>query len=96
MIFEEELKEKGFEFICNKNGLTQVIYKYSDFETLSFYIREHTCTDGSVALCIVDLEMYDYINEYHYFQITYNLFFKDINKFYELLTLLNYPIKGKC
>lgn len=93
MIFEEELKEKGFEFIRNKNNLTRVIYKYSNFETLSFYTREHTCPDGSIVLCIVDLHMFDEINNCTYFRINYNLFFKDINKFYELLTLLNYPIK---
>lgn len=93
MIFEKELKEKGFEFVRTANGLTRVFYYFSDFETLSFYAREHTCPDGSIALCIVDLEMYDYINGCPYFQINYNLFFKDINKFYELLTLLNYPIK---
>lgn len=93
MIFEEELKEKGFEFIPSENELSKVMYEFSDFEILTFYVKEHNYPDGSIALCITDLEMYDYINDCYYFQINYELFFKDINKFYELLTLLNYPIE---
>lgn len=93
MIFEEELKEKGFEFIRNVNDLTKVIYNFSDFETLSFYVREVTCADGSKALCVVNMNMYDYMNECYYFRIDYNLFYRDINEFYELLTLLGYGIR---
>lgn len=88
MIFEQELKDKGFEHHDDFYW-----YLFSDFETLEFIAKEWDCADGSKAIAISDLTIMDHINTAAYLSINYTLYFRDINKFYELLTLLGYKIR---
>ena len=45
MIFEQELKDKGFEIKDN-----QLYYEFSDFELLRARVSEWDCADGTKAL----------------------------------------------
>lgn len=83
MIFEQELKDKGFEIIGGR-----LYYDFSDFETL-------WAADGSKAIAISNLTLADHVNAITHISINYTLYFRDINKFYELLTLLGYKISYK-
>lgn len=91
MIFEQDLKAKGFEIKDN-----QLYYEYSDFELLRATVKDHKCPDGTIALCIDDLRIMNPMEEgTAHMMIAYELYFRDINKFYELLTLLGYNIPIK-
>ena len=82
MIFEQELKDKGFEI------------KDSDFELLRARVSEWDCADGTKALKVSDLRLMNPMEEgMAHMMISYSLYFRDINKFYELLTLLGYKIR---
>lgn len=49
--------------------------------------------DGSKALKVSDLRLMNPMEEgIAHMMISYSLYFRDINKFYELLTLLGYKI----
>lgn len=87
MIFEKELKDKGIE-----HNNDYYYYDFSDFETLEFNATEWDCADGTKALMISNLKIMDNIHDIVHMEINYELYFRDINKFYELLTLLNYKI----
>lgn len=87
MLFEQELEDKGFKHHDNFYW-----YLFSDFETLEFTAEEWDCADGTKAIAISNLEIVDHINTANLLSINYTLYFRDINKFYELLTLLNYKI----
>jgi hypothetical protein len=89
MIFEQELKDKGFEIKDN-----QLYYEFSDFELLRARVSEWDCADGTKALKVSDLRLMNPIEEgMAHMMISYSLYFRDINKFYELLTLLGYKIR---
>ena len=89
MIFENELKTAGFTLDNN-----QLRYEYSDFEELRATVREHDCADGSKALEVRDLRIANPMDEgVCYMLISYPLYFRNINNFFALLTLLNYPIR---
>lgn len=88
MIFEQELKDKGFEIIGGR-----LYYDFSDFETLWANVSDWDCADGSKAIAISNLTLADHVNAITHISINYTLYFRDINKFYELLTLLGYKIR---
>ena len=90
MIFEQELKDKGFEIRDD-----QLYYEFSDFELLRARVSEWDCADGSKAIAISNLTLADHVNAITHISINYTLYFRDINKFYELLTLLGYKISYK-
>lgn len=88
MIFEQELKDKGFEI-----RVDQLYYEFSDFELLRARVSEWDCADGTKALKVSDLRLMNPMEEgMAHMMISYSLYFRDINKFYELLTLLGYKI----
>lgn len=92
MIFENELKTAGFTLDNN-----QLRYEYSDFEELRATVREHDCADGTKALEVRDLRIANPMEEgVCYMLISYPLYFRNINNFFALLTLLNYPICFEC
>lgn len=88
---KKELLDKGFEYNEDNNIW---YYSYSDFETLNFIMTKHTKVNGDKCIAISDLNISDYINGVAIFNLNYTLYFDNINKFYELLTLLNYPIRS--
>jgi hypothetical protein len=50
--------------------------------------------DGTKALKVSDLRLMNPMEEgMAHMMISYSLYFRDINKFYELLTLLGYKIR---
>ncbi len=87
MIFEQELKDKGFEVTDGK-----IMREFSDFEWFTAHINEHVCADGSLALAINHIRLVNPMDKEEYAHISYPLYFRDINKFYELLTLLGYGL----
>lgn len=88
MIFENELKTAGFTLDNNK-----LRYEYSDFEELRATVKEYDCADGTKALEVRDLRIANPMEEgVCYMLISYPLYFRSINRFFALLTLLNYPI----
>lgn len=87
MIFEQELKDKGFEIKDN-----QLYYEFSDFELLRARVSEGIAL-STKALKVSDLRLMNPMEEgMAHMMISYPLYFRDINKFYELLTLLGYKI----
>lgn len=89
MIFENELKTAGFTLDNNK-----LRYEYSDFEELRATVKEYDCADGTKALEVRDLRIANPMEEgVCYMLISYSLYFRNINNFFALLTLLNYPIR---
>ena len=78
---KKELLEKGFTY-----------YEYSEFEVLSFVMDEHTKVNGDKCIKISAISLNNYFENLTYFKICYTLYFDNINKFYDLLTLLNYKI----
>lgn len=95
MIFEDELKATGFIIRNVLESAKVLIYEYSDFEILECTIEEHTKVNGEKCLAVNDLRIYDPINDENIVVINYTLYFDNINKFYDLLTLLNYRINVK-
>lgn len=95
MIFEDELKAAGFIIRNVLESVKVLIYEYSDFEILECTIEEHTKVNGEKCLAVNDLRIYDPFNDENIVVINYTLYFDNINKFYDLLTLLNYRINVK-
>lgn len=92
MIFENELKTAGFTLDND-----QLRYEYSDFEELRATVKEHianlNCPTLSKMLEIRDLRIANPMEEgVCYMMIAYPLYFKDINDFFSLLSLLHYSI----
>ena len=80
MIFEQELKDKGFEIKDN-----QLYYEFSDFELLRARVSEWDCADGTKALKVSDLRLMNPMEEgMAHMMISYSLYFRDINKLYGL------------
>nr|DAH77756.1 MAG TPA: hypothetical protein [Caudoviricetes sp.] len=86
---KKELLEKGFTY--NESSKLWY-YTYSDFEVLSFVMNEHTKVNGDKCVAISAITLNNYFENLTYFKICYTLYFDNINKFYDLLTLLNYKI----
>lgn len=86
---KKELLDKGFEYNEDNNVW---YYNYSDFETLNFFMNEHTKVNGDKCIAISDLNISDYINGVSITHFNYTLYFDNIIKFYDLLTLINYKI----
>lgn len=100
MIFEDELKAAGFIIRNTMLESTKVlIYDYSDFEVLECTIEEHTKVNGEKCLAVTNLRIYNSFSDEDHDEnivvINYTLYFDNINKFYDLLTLLNYRINVK-
>lgn len=53
---------------------------------------EHTKVNGDKCIKISAISLNNYFENLTYFKICYTLYFDNINKFYDLLTLLNYKI----
>lgn len=64
----------------------------NNFEVLSFIIDEHTKVNGDKCIKVSAVSLNNYFENLTYFKICYTLYFDNINKFYDLLTLLNYKI----
>lgn len=96
MIFEDELKAAGFIIRNTMLESTKIlIYDYSDFEILECTIEKHTKVNGEKCLAVTNLRIYNPFNDENIVVINYTLYFDNINKFYDLLTLLNYRINVK-
>lgn len=86
---KKELLEKGF---THNESSKLWYYEYSDFEVLSFIMDEHTKVNGDKCIKISAVSLDNCFEHLTYFNIHYALYFDNINKFYDLLTLLNYKI----
>lgn len=100
MKYKEELEKIGFkqypiqedEFSTYDRGW---YYDFSDYESLEFTPIEHTRPDGNSMLKIENLQLYNHFYDETYFSINYELYFKDINEFLNLLKLLGYEMPNK-
>lgn len=103
MNFIEQLKEKGFKISPKKHylkeGQTPMIYEFSDFELLEFYVSEVDAPCGKV-LVIEDLFLSNPMasnekeeKEEIYASINYALMYKNADEFLGLLKGLGYEIK---
>lgn len=89
MIYEDELRSTGFTLSGNK-----LYYDYSDFEELRADVYEHDCADGTKALKISNLRIANPMEEGTcYVLFAYSLYYRKIKDFYDLLRLMNYPIR---
>lgn len=95
----EQLKEKGFKISPKKHylkeGQTPMIYEFSDFELLEFYVSEVDAPCGKV-LVIEDLILSNPMKdekEEIYASINYDLRYKSVDGFITLLTALGYGIQ---
>lgn len=100
MNFIEQLKEKGFEISPKKHylkeGQTPMIYEFSDFELLEFYASETDAPCGKV-LVIEDLLLSNPMadneeKEEIYASINYELRYKTVDEFINLINALGYGI----
>lgn len=89
MIYEDELRSTGFTLDDNK-----LCYNYSDFEELRADVYEHNCVDGTKILKISNLRIANPMDEGTCsMMFAYSLYFRNIKDFYDLLRLINYPIR---
>lgn len=89
MIYGDELRSTGFTLNGNK-----LYYDYSDFEELRADVYEHDCADGTKALKISNLRIANPMEEGTcHVLFAYSLYYRKIKDFYDLLRLMNYPIR---
>ena len=96
LTFEQELKDKGFKISPKKHylkeGQVPMIYEFSDFELLEFYASEADAPCGKV-LVIEDLVLSNPMTdekEEIYASINYDLRYKSVDAFIDLLKALGY------
>lgn len=83
------LEDKGF---INTTDNTW-IYEFSDFEILRFEMQLHTKVNKLKCVKISKLKLYNPFTNEVYMEINYDLYFDNINKFYDLLTLIGYKLQ---
>ena len=77
MIFEQELKDKGFEIRDD-----QLYYEFSDFELLRARVSEWDCADGTKALKVSDLRLMNPMEEgMAHMMISYSLYLGILTNF---------------
>lgn len=88
MIPRKELEDRGFVI----NNKQEVIYDYSDFETLICNIELVQNLKGKRYYKVSNFRIVDLMNNTTIVQINYNLYYDNLNKFYIFLRLLGYKI----
>ena len=88
MIPKEELEKRGL--IINSKG--EVIYEYSDFETLICNIDKTTNLVGEVIYKVSNFRIVDIMNNTTIVEVNYDLYYEDIKQFYVFLRLLGYRL----
>ena len=86
---DDLLIEKGFTKLSDDNWL----YEFSDFEILHFEMQLHTKVNKLKCVKISKLKLYNPFTNEVYIEINYDLYFDDINNFYDLLTLIGYKLQ---
>lgn len=91
----KELYDKGFESSTKAHKLVEgayyMQYEYSDFEMLEFTAYEKDAPIGKI-LVIDELSLTNYYTNEIYIKIDYDLVFKSVDEFLQLLKLLGYKI----
>lgn len=90
MVIDKELESKGF---CKSKKSGTWCYQYSDFEMLSFNVETHTKVNGKECLKFDNIKIMNYFNDKIYMSINYDIYFDDINDFYDLLKSIGYKLR---
>lgn len=90
MVIDKELESKGF---CKSKKSGTWYYQYSDFEILSFNVGPHTKVNGEECLKFDNIKIMDYFNDKIHMSINYDIYFDDINDFYDLLKSIGYKLR---
>lgn len=90
MNIDKELESKGF---CKSKKSGIWYYQYSDFEILSFNVGLHTKVNGKECLKFDNIKIMDYFNDKIHMSINYDIYFDDINDFYDLLKSIGYKLR---
>lgn len=88
MIPREELENKGLTI----NSKDEVIYDYSDFETLICNIELVQNLKGKPYYKVSNLRIVDLMNNTTIVKVNYDLYYDKLNKFYVFLRLLGYRL----
>lgn len=88
MIPREELENKGLTI----NGKGEVIYDYSDFETLICNIEIVQNLKGKPYYKVSNFRIVDLMNNATLVKVNYDLYYDALNKFYIFLRLLGYRL----
>ena len=84
----EELENKGLTI----NGKGEVIYNYSDFETLICNIEIVQNLKGKPYYKVSNFRIVDLMNNATIVKVNYDLYYDTLNKFYIFLRLLGYRL----
>lgn len=90
MIPKEELENKGFTINSNE----EVIYEYSDFETLICNITKIRGANNKIYYKVSNFRIVDLMNKTTIVKVNYDLYYSNLNKFYIFLRLLNYGVEN--
>lgn len=88
MIPREELENKGLTI----NSKGEVIYDYSDFETLICNIEVVQNLKGKPYYKVSNFRIVDLMNNATLVKVNYDLYYDTLNKFYIFLRLLGYRL----
>lgn len=88
MIPREELENKGLTI----NGKGEVIYDYSDFETLICNIEVVQNLKGKSYYKVSNFRIVDLMNNATLVKVNYDLYYDKLNEFYIFLRLLGYRL----
>lgn len=88
MIPREELENKGLTI----NSKGEVIYDYSDFETLICNIELVQNLKGKPYYKVSNFRIVDLMNNTTIVKVNYDLYYDTLNKFYIFLRLLGYRL----
>lgn len=88
MIPREELENKGLTI----NSKGEVIYDYSDFETLICNIEVVQNLKGKPYYKVSNFRIVDLMNNVTLVKVNYDLYYDTLNKFYIFLRLLGYRL----
>ena len=88
MIPREELENKGLTI----NSKGEVIYDYSDFETLICNIEVVQNLKGKSYYKVSNFRIVDLMNNATFVKVNYDLYYDKRNKFYIFLRLLGYRL----
>lgn len=88
MIPREELENKGLTI----NSKGEVIYDYSDFETLICNIEIVQNLKGKPYYKVSNFRIVDLMNNATLVKVNYDLYYDVLNKFYIFLRLLGYRL----
>lgn len=88
MIPREELENKGLTI----NSKGEVIYDYSDFETLICNIEVVQNLKGKPYYKVSNFRIVDLMNNTTIVKVNYDLYYDKLNNFYVFLRLLGYRL----